>query len=157
MNGTIALHIELTILALGLLIVLVTYSVLLFKFFRLSSQLKLLQSQITATELLNGDLQMNLSTLHKEFTDFKVNCELAETENSQVSKQLEHRIKTLQQEQASINSQLIQVQEQQPQDKFYTRANKLAEKGADVEEIMAECDLPRAEVEMLLAIHKQGK
>jgi hypothetical protein len=31
----------------------------------------------------------------------------------------------------------------------------LAEKGADIEEIISECELPRAEVEMLLAVYQQ--
>lgn len=47
------------------------------------------------------------------------------------------------------------LSEQQPQDKLYSRASKLAALGADVEEIMRECELPRAEVEMLLSVYNK--
>jgi len=44
---------------------------------------------------------------------------------------------------------------QQPEDKLYSRALKLAELGADVEEISENCEIPIAEAEMLLAVHKK--
>jgi hypothetical protein len=49
---------------------------------------------------------------------------------------------------------LLQWQDSHGQDKFYNRAFKLAAKGASLEEIMNECELPRAEVEMLLSVHQ---
>ena len=79
----------------------------------------------------------------------------AQLENEQVSKQLEHRIK-VNQEQFSTQFQTIeQLLHQQPEDKLYSRAQKLVELGADIEEIMRECDIPRPEAEMLLAVHRQ--
>lgn len=47
-----------------------------------------------------------------------------------------------------------QVKSQEPQDKLYSRAYKLAALGAGIEEIMTECELPKAEVEMLLSVYK---
>jgi type II secretory pathway pseudopilin PulG len=44
---------------------------------------------------------------------------------------------------------------QQPEDKLYSRALKLAELGAGVEEISESCEIPIAEAEMLLAVHKK--
>lgn len=107
--------------------------------------------------MLNADLQANLSALSTQLGQLSKEMSDTELENNQVSKQLEHRIKQLQQDMKTIADQLTQINEQQPQDKFYIRANKLASLGADVEEIMAECELPRAEVEMLIAIHKKNK
>lgn len=43
-----------------------------------------------------------------------------------------------------------------PESKIYSRAMKMVQLGADLEEIMRECELPRAEAELLLNLH-QGK
>ncbi|QOL27115.1 DUF2802 domain-containing protein [Thalassotalea sp. LPB0316] len=77
------------------------------------------------------------------------------SENSQVTKQLEHRIATLKQQLTELESLCQSLNQQSTEDKFYSRALKLAQKGADVDEIVAECEIPRAEAEMLLAVHQK--
>ncbi|REL26098.1 DUF2802 domain-containing protein [Thalassotalea euphylliae] len=129
---------------------------LLIKVSRLKSQAKLLSSQLNALEMLTADLQVNISALDQKNAELSALLNTQTTENEQVSRQLEHRIRNQQQELASLTQKLTLLDEQQPQDKFYHRASKLAAKGASAEEIMAECELPRAEVEMLLAMYKQG-
>lgn len=44
---------------------------------------------------------------------------------------------------------------QAPENKLYTRATKMVELGASIEELMKECELPRAEAELLLNLHKK--
>ena len=44
---------------------------------------------------------------------------------------------------------------QDPDSRFYTRAVKLVELGASLEEIMRECELPRAEAELLINFHRK--
>ena len=44
---------------------------------------------------------------------------------------------------------------QAPENRLYTRAVKMVELGASIEELMAECELPRAEAELLLNLHKK--
>ncbi|NHI00177.1 MULTISPECIES: DUF2802 domain-containing protein [Oceanimonas] len=63
---------------------------------------------------------------------------------------------------ADLGRQLGGLQEQQqelalkdPQSKLYSRAARMVQLGADVEEIMAECEMPRAEAELLLSLHRQ--
>ncbi len=41
-----------------------------------------------------------------------------------------------------------------PDGKLYSRAVKMVELGADVEELVAECELPRAEAELLINLHR---
>lgn len=76
-------------------------------------------------------------------------------ENEQVTKHLEHRIKQLNEQIKGFDGKVEQLANQQPEDRLYSRALKLAELGADIEEIMRECDIPRAEADMLLAVHRQ--
>ena len=42
----------------------------------------------------------------------------------------------------------------EPESKLYRTATKLAQQGATVEEIMQECELPRAEAELLVQLHQ---
>lgn len=54
----------------------------------------------------------------------------------------------------------LKVQQQQvgdfdPDSKLYSRAVKMVELGAGLEEVMAECEIPRAEAELLLSLHRQ--
>ncbi|WP_192992784.1 DUF2802 domain-containing protein [Pseudoalteromonas citrea] len=42
-----------------------------------------------------------------------------------------------------------------PDAKIYSRAVKMVELGADIEEIMRECELPRAEAELLMSLHNK--
>ncbi|WKE66765.1 DUF2802 domain-containing protein [Gallaecimonas kandeliae] len=43
-----------------------------------------------------------------------------------------------------------------PEGKLYSRAAKMVALGADVEELMRECELPRAEAELLYNLHKRA-
>jgi uncharacterized membrane protein YhiD involved in acid resistance len=42
-----------------------------------------------------------------------------------------------------------------PENKLYTRAMKMVELGASIDELMSECELPRAEAELLLNLHRK--
>ncbi|MBQ4857110.1 DUF2802 domain-containing protein [Pseudoalteromonas sp. MMG007] len=57
------------------------------------------------------------------------------------------------------NQDLMQQQAAQkyddPDAKIYSRAVKMVELGADLEEVIRECELPRAEAELLFSLHKQ--
>jgi hypothetical protein len=64
-------------------------------------------------------------------------------------------------EQIKQQQQLVQLMEKQqsleladPDAKIYSRAMKMVELGAGLEEIIRECELPRAEAELLLSLHQ---
>jgi flagellar motility protein MotE (MotC chaperone) len=111
-------------------------------------------SQLKTQELLFSELQAFQKTLSSEFASSKAVYKSQQLENEQVSKQLEHRIKVLQQESATQKQLIELIKNQQPQDKLYSRAFKLVELGADIDEVVRECDIPRAEAEMLMSVHK---
>lgn len=50
--------------------------------------------------------------------------------------------------------QQLDKQQEQPQNPLYQRASKLAADGATIEDLMQECELPRAEAELLINLHK---
>jgi len=150
-----------SLLAVPIIAVLALFLVLLTSLFlfvylnKLKSKIEILNVQMQSTCLQVDELQILNSKLQHEFDDMTGKNEKLVAENEQVSKQLEHRIKSLQQQAVEQQQLLTQWQESQGQDKFYNRAFKLAAKGADIEEIMSECELPRAEVEMLISVYLQ--
>lgn len=54
-----------------------------------------------------------------------------------------------------LKEEMYSQEVQDPDSRFYTRAVKLVELGASLDEIMRECELPRAEAELLLNFHKK--
>ena len=43
-----------------------------------------------------------------------------------------------------------------PDAKIYSRAVKMIELGADIDEIMRECEIPKAEADLLLSLHQKS-
>ena len=116
-------------------------------------KLALLNNQLNANELLINEQQTRIISQQDLIEQQTNRHDKYVFENEQVSKQLEHRIKVLQEQFAEQNETISQIQSQQPEDKLYSRAFKLVQLGADIEEVMKECDIPRAEAEMLMAVH----
>ena len=42
-----------------------------------------------------------------------------------------------------------------PENRLYTRATKMVELGASIEELMIDCELPKAEAELLFNLHRK--
>ena len=122
---------------------------------RFTRQIDELQQQVQSQELQLVELQTLLAHNQSQLEITLQQSAEAQLENEQVSKQLEHRIKVTQEQFASQFQTIEQLLHQQPEDKLYSRAQKLVELGADIAEIMRECDIPRAEAEMLMAVHRQ--
>ena len=121
---------------------------------KLARQFFLMNTQMESSQLLADELQARLAEQDTLFNQRVEGIQQQTIENDQVTKQLEHRIKVLQEQIAQQNTFIEQIQQQQPEDKLYSRASKLVALGADVEEVMVECDIPRAEAEMLISVHK---
>lgn len=122
---------------------------------RHKAQIQMLASQCQSQELVLNNLQEVNDKLHSDIDKLYERCDQATTENIQVSKQLEHRIKILQSVIDNQQEGIVQLQTDQGHNKFYTRAIKLAKKGADIDEIVTECELPYAEVEMLISVYQK--
>jgi uncharacterized membrane protein YvbJ len=122
---------------------------------RLAQQIDELQQQVNSQEIQLLELQNLLARQQSQLEINQEHCTESQIENEQVSKQLEHRIKVAQEQFNNQFQSIEQLLHQQPEDKLYTRAQKLVELGADLAEIMRECDIPRAEAEMLLSIHQR--
>lgn len=122
---------------------------------RFGQHIEELQRKLENQEMQLIALQTLLAQSQSQTESYQQLSTEAQIENEQVSKQLEHRIKVTQEQFNSKLQAIEQLLHQQPEDKLYSRAQKLVELGADIAEIMRECDIPRAEAEMLLSIHRK--
>lgn len=100
--------------------------------------------KIDALQLLVKSMLAKNESIKKEFT------EIHSGNVGMVKKvqQLDSVIKKTQESQLNIVAQA-------PENRLYTRATKMVELGASIEELMNECELPRAEAELLLNLHKK--
>ena len=143
------------VFVLALFLAIVSSVMISFYLIKVTKKIKFLTAKLQSNSILINELKDANDLLQHQVDSLGQESKQHYTENSQVSKQLELRIKYLNDQNIEQQKQLLQWQENQGQDKFYNRAFKLAAKGATLEEIMNECELPRAEVEMLLSVHKQ--
>ncbi len=143
------------IAVLALVLCLICFILILLSASRYKVRIAVVESQSQAIELLIANLQSAHEQLQLDIDRQSTKYEQASLENIQVSKQLEHRIKTLQSLVSEQQVAMEQLQLEQGDDKFYSRAIKLAKKGAQLDEIVNECELPRAEAEMLLSVYQR--
>ena len=122
----------------------------------LKKKWSIVESQQQVSELLISEMKLSIETLKNTSKEQISNQNNKRVETEQVVKQLEYRIGLLQSDVVSLQDQVKQSLEQ-PEDKLYSRAFKLLAKGADIEEIITECELPRAEAEMLFSMYKSDQ
>ncbi|WP_416305752.1 DUF2802 domain-containing protein [Neptunicella sp. SCSIO 80796] len=68
-----------------------------------------------------------------------------------VGQKVQDLVKQLQETQARQD----ELKDQDPESKLYGQAARMAQQGATTDEIMQECELPRAEAELLIQLHKK--
>lgn len=142
---------EILILSIAIALMLLVIIVLFISVHSLTKKIQLSEINISSNELLVNQLQTLFIELETSFKEKSEQQKIESVELNQVTKQLEHRIKNIQGELLKLQ----QVQAQQPEDKLYSRAFKMVSLGADAEELVRECDIPRAEAEMLISIHQK--
>lgn len=115
-------------------------------------------SIITFLFLSNKKDKVLNSDLDKRFSDLKQQNTILRSEIDELRGGLLNMGKRiLQQEQVSqeLSQNQQELQFSDPDSKMYSRAVKMVELGAQLDEVMKECELPRAEAELLLSLHQQ--
>lgn len=136
-------------------IVLILYILIFTNNKKVAARFNALETQIESYEFIINELKLSLQQQQSEVKDKDKTLQTWQLEHQQISQQLEHRIKVLQEKLSQTHENIAQIQQQQPEDKLYSRAQKMVKLGADVDELVSECDLPYAEAEILIAMHKQ--
>ena len=100
--------------------------------------------QVSALKLLFKEQQRQISDLKKQLHEIRCGTLGVGNRVQQVEGQLA---------QAMERQDELAKQHNDPQAKLYGHAMKMVELGADIDEIIKECDLPRAEAELLVSLH----
>lgn len=102
-------------------------------------------------KILNGDLDKRFSDLKQQNTILRSEIDELRGGLLNMGKRILQQEKLSQE--LSENQQALQYSD--PDSKMYSRAVKMVELGAQLDEVMKECELPRAEAELLLSLHQQ--
>ncbi|KKO47002.1 hypothetical protein WG68_03490 [Arsukibacterium ikkense] len=109
----------------------------------LNQQLELSQQQLSASQSETEELRAGIIGVGQRVLTL-----------DQRVQQLEHELQQLQGAYSELAEQQQAMSLTDPESKIYTRAMKMVQLGADLDEIMRECELPRAEAELLLNLHQ---
>ncbi len=63
------------------------------------------------------------------------------------------RVNTVAEQVKDIAERQEQIINSEPESRLYSKASKMAAQGASVEELMQDCELPKAEAELLVSLH----
>ncbi|MBL4629640.1 MAG: DUF2802 domain-containing protein [Paraglaciecola sp.] len=127
-----------SLIALIVSIVCITFLIFLFK--RCNYQLETIESQ--SNLLSQQSKKVNI-----------LNDELHEIRSGNYG--VISRVKDLVQQVDALQSAQQNLVEQDPQSRFYSKGTKLISQGASLEDVMRECDMPRAEAELLFNLHNR--
>lgn len=96
--------------------------------------------------------QLGQSAVSNEYRLKQVDDEFHEIRTG--SQALGRKVKELVSTISELQERQLQLAEHDPQSRYYLNAVKLISDGASLEEVMRECDLPRAEAELLFSLHQ---
>ncbi|MDP2559811.1 DUF2802 domain-containing protein [Psychrobium sp. 1_MG-2023] len=105
------------------------------------------QRQVCAIKLLFKEQQRQIASFKSELHEMRCGAVGVGSRVQQVEGKLQQAMER--------QDKLVQQQSSDPQAKLYGQAMKMVELGATVEELMQQCDLPRAEAELLVSLHSQ--
>jgi hypothetical protein len=103
-----------------------------------------LEAKFAATELVLKNARHQHESLVKQFNELRAGT-------MGMSQKLADMANNLEQ----LADRQGEMAMQDPDGRLYSRASKMVELGADVNELMEECDLPKAEAELLLRLQQK--
>ncbi|KPA52589.1 DNA repair protein [Photobacterium leiognathi subsp. mandapamensis] len=118
----------------------VTFTVLLL---RERKARRSLETKFAAIETVLKNARLQNERLSKEFNELRAGTMGMSHKLADMSHQLE-----------VVEDRQTEIMMNDPEGRLYSRASKMVELGADVHELMNECDLPKAEAELLLRLQQ---
>lgn len=136
--------------------------------FTLSSRVRQLTQDSNQSHKVLGEQQevltAEVSALRKETLALQSQIKqayLSIDDKDSTNQSLLNQLQSNQQQQleliTELNNKVLLLEQDNEPNRLYSRAKKMVELGADVEEIVMECELSRAEAELLLAMQRQSK
>ena len=112
---------------------------------QLTKEFKILsQKQKQQDEMLN-ELKMATTGISKKLLAVQQEITVPETESQSLL--------DIREQVVELAGKLQAMESSDPELKLYSRASKLIASGASLDEVMQECELPRAEAELMMSLH----
>ena len=115
----------------------------------LYSHVKTLRIALSESEQANAEAIARAEALAK-------NANNQQTEAQARTLVITRHLQELDEKYIDVDNQLRELKLQDPSLRLYQRAADLVKQGASIDEIIEACDIPRAEAEMLVMVHKQN-
>ncbi|MGF1871514.1 DUF2802 domain-containing protein [Photobacterium indicum] len=103
-----------------------------------------LEMKFSAIEVVLKNARQQQESFAKQFNELRAGTMGMSQKMADMAQQLE-----------DLSDRQGEMAMQDPEGKLYSRASKMVELGADVNELMQECDLPKAEAELLLRLQQK--
>lgn len=103
-----------------------------------------LETKFAAAELLLKTARQQQESLTKQFHELRAG-----------TMAMSNKMAILTRQQEELSERQGEMAMQDPDGRLYSRASKMVELGADLNELMEECDLPKAEAELLLRLQQR--
>lgn len=113
-------------------------------YFHSKSEQATTQQEMTALHSLLEEFRSEINAVENQLTEMQTRSMVQAKHMHSLSEQC-----------TQVENQLREVKNQDPSMRLYSRAAELVKSGADVNEIMQACDLPRAEAELLISMHRK--
>ncbi|WP_220737967.1 DUF2802 domain-containing protein [Shewanella sp. c952] len=110
----------------------------------ISKQAKKLRAKVEALTLLVKDGDKQREAVKRELQELR-------SGTIGVGRRVLELEKKLQQQDAKLE----ETNQQDPQARLYSRAMKMVDLGAGIDELIQECELPKAEAELLIRLHRK--
>ncbi|MDO6497545.1 DUF2802 domain-containing protein [Photobacterium sanguinicancri] len=102
-----------------------------------------LEAKFSAMELVAKNARQQHESLTKQFNELRVG-----------TMGMSQKMAEIADHQEMLADRQSEISMQDPDGRLYSRANKMVELGADINELMEECDLPKAEAELLMRLQQ---
>ena len=103
-----------------------------------------------------SDSEQNSASAMARIEALANNANNQQTEAQARTLVITRHLQELDEKQTDVENQLRELKLQDPSLRLYQRAADLVKQGASIDEIIEACDIPRAEAEMLVMVHKQN-
>ncbi|QTH63788.1 DUF2802 domain-containing protein [Psychrosphaera ytuae] len=146
----------------------VVLTAVIFWLFTLSSRVRQLTEKVNQNSKSGQEQQevifSEINALRKECQSLQSQIKQAYSGIEQKDKSTQSLLNQLQNNQqqqleliTELNNKVLLLEQDNEPNRLYSRAKKMVELGADIDEIVMECELSRAEAELLLAMQRQSK
>ena len=122
----------------------------------LAVTVSILYSHVKQLRTALSDSEQNSASAIARIEALAKNANNQQTEAQARTLVITRHLQELDEKQTDVENQLRELKLQDPSLRLYQRAADLVKQGASIDEIIEACDIPRAEAEMLVMVHKQN-